>query len=91
MNWVADVQPRSGVANEDGEHLEPVGVVDPPRRTVGDEGRCPGRKGGRLAAERATAAAREHVEDLVVGLIRMLVRGAVEAQNALLELVAPSF
>ena len=48
----------------------------------------PARELGRLAAEGAAAAAREDVEHLVVGLVSVLLRGAVEAQNALLELVA---
>ena len=44
---------RQRVADEDREQLEPVGLVDPPGRAVGDEGRRPGARARRLAADRA--------------------------------------
>src|SRR5262249_12563712 len=79
---------RERIADENGEQLEPVRAVDLPGRAGRDEARRSGREPGLVAADRDAAGAAEHVQHLVVRAVHALLRRAVEAEQALLELIA---
>jgi hypothetical protein len=76
------------IAHEHGQELQSVGLVDAPARACGDVHRGAGGQPGGLTADRCGRVAAQHVEHLVVGRGRFAAAGALEPEQALLELGA---